>query len=549
MRPTVFAEQELQLPRSVTALPQRLGSKLGVSATIWSLDGHLLCPKVGEVADLCGLPFGPASEALRPLVFRAVKQEEPIAEDVLEGVATVALPLRSRRKVLGVICLAVPRSDAACTEEFQRQAGRFGVDAQAVLAVLRRRAACSMPSAALVGLGEILVTQLSHNWALADEVDSLGKNLAETYEEISLLYKHGSRMTISRGPEQFLRDAGDDLLEVANIEGMVFVLFEPESDPPIARQVIVCGRAPVAQFDLPEVYQPHLQRLTVQRLPLVDNSFAPRPPLRPVLGRIRSLLMVPVVHHDRCFGLIAAFNKRDGHEFSSVDTKLIEAIANHAGVFLLNVELYDDLRELMTGLVRALTSSLDAKDPYTCGHSERVALLAKRIAEAMGLSEGDQELFYLAGLLHDVGKIGVPESVLLKEGKLTAEEFDAVKRHPDIGGKILGGIKQLEAICQGVRYHHEKYNGTGYPDGLAGEEIPLLGRVICLADSFDAMTSDRCYRKGLGLDTAIEEIRRSAGTHFDPKVVEALLSTDVYRLREELYTAAPPLAQATTKRE
>ena len=248
------------------------------------------------------------------------------------------------------------------------------------------------------------------------------------------------------------------------------------------------------------------------------------------------------------FGLIGAFNKGDGQEFSSVDTKLIEAIANHAGVFLLNVELYDDLRELMTGLVRALTSSLDAKDPYTCGHSERVALLAKRIAEAMGISEGELELYYLAGLLHDVGKIGVPESVLLKEGALTAEEYDAVKRHPDIGGKILGGIKQLQTISLGVKYHHEKWSGGGYPDGLAGEQIPVIGRVICLADSFDAMTSDRCYRSALGLDTAIDEIKASAGTHFDPKVVEAFLSLDVYRLREDLYSAAPPLAQALPSR-
>ena len=536
------------MPRFVSALPQRLGSKLGVNATIWSLDAQLLCPKPGEVADLCGLPFAPTSEMLRPLVLHAIKEEDTVADDVVEGLVTVAVPLKSRRRILGVVLLAAPDAGAACTEEFQRQADRLGVDAQGVLSVLRRRAACSMPGGALVGLGEILVTQLAHNWALAEEVESLGNNLAETYEEISLLYKHGSRMTISRGPEQFLRDAGEDLLEVANVEGIVFLLFEPESDPPIARKIIMCGRAPVAQIDLPELYQGHMQRLVGQRMPLVDNTFSPPPHLRPVLGRIRSLLMVPMVHHDRCFGLIIAFNKRDGYEFSSVDTKLIEAIANHAGVFLLNVELYDDLRELMTGLVRALTSSLDAKDPYTCGHSERVALLAKRIAEAMGLSEGDQELFYLAGLLHDVGKIGVPESVLLKEGRLTDEEFDAVKRHPDIGGKILGGIKQLETICSGVRYHHEKYDGSGYPDGLGGEDIPLMGRVICMADSFDAMTSDRCYRKGLGLDTAIEEIKRSAGSHFDPKVVDALLSTDVYRLREELYSAAPPLADATTNR-
>ncbi len=188
----------------------------------------------------------------------------------------------------------------------------------------------------------------------------------------------------------------------------------------------------------------------------------------------------------------------------------------------------------MMGLLHSLTSAVDAKDAYTCGHSERVALVSRHLAAQVGLSDRDVEQVYMAGLLHDVGKIGVPEAVLQKTGRLTPEEFEQIKRHPAIGAKILQDVKQIREIIPGVLHHHERYDGKGYPAGLAGSNIPLMGRIICLADCFDAMTSSRTYRKALPLEIALCEIRRCAGTQFDPKLSELFLRTGPEGFRELL---------------
>src|SRR6185369_5026406 len=202
--------------------------------------------------------------------------------------------------------------------------------------------------------------------------------------------------------------------------------------------------------------------------------------------------------------------------------------------YLENSRLFEDVHGLMMGLLHALTSAVDAKDAYTCGHSERVALLSRRLAKEIRLPDSQVERIYMAGLLHDVGKIGVPEAVLQKTGKLTPEEFDQMKRHPQIGARILQDIKQMREIIPGVLHHHERYDGKGYPSGLAGEKIPLMGRVICLADCFDAMTSNRTYRKALPLEVALTEIRRCSGTQFDPTLTDAFLSIGADRFRELL---------------
>jgi len=161
-----------------------------------------------------------------------------------------------------------------------------------------------------------------------------------------------------------------------------------------------------------------------------------------------------------------------------------------------------------------------------------VALLSRELAQQASLSESQVERIYMAGLLHDVGKIGVPEAVLQKTGRLTPEEFEQIKKHPEIGARILRDVKQLEDILPGVMHHHERYDGRGYPSQLAGEKIPLMGRIICLADCFDAMTSSRTYRKALPLEVALAEICRCAGTQFDPVLSDAFLKINPEHLRD-----------------
>jgi putative nucleotidyltransferase with HDIG domain len=209
------------------------------------------------------------------------------------------------------------------------------------------------------------------------------------------------------------------------------------------------------------------------------------------------------------------------------------AVGNQAAVFLTNNRLYADLQGLLMGVLHALTASIDAKDPYTCGHSQRVALISRRLAEECGFSPEKVQQIYLAGLLHDIGKIGVPETILRKKGRLTEEEYDVIKRHPLLGANILGGIRQLDDIVVGILSHHERPDGKGYPRGLKGDQVPMEGRILCLADCFDAMTSVRTYREALPLPAAIEEIRNNAGAQFDVGVVETFLSIDLKKFAEE----------------
>jgi HD-GYP domain-containing protein (c-di-GMP phosphodiesterase class II) len=175
----------------------------------------------------------------------------------------------------------------------------------------------------------------------------------------------------------------------------------------------------------------------------------------------------------------------------------------------------------MLGFVRSFVSTLDAKDPYTRGHSERVALIARRLGKEMGLPEDELRTIHLSGLLHDIGKIGVDDRILRKAGALTDEEFEQIKKHPTIGYNILSGLKNLRPVLPGVRNHHENYDGSGYPDGLAGEEIPLLARVLAVADGYDAMGSDRPYRKGLPVERIDAVFHRGNGEQWDPVVLDA----------------------------
>ncbi|MBI2608364.1 MAG: HD-GYP domain-containing protein [Deltaproteobacteria bacterium] len=177
--------------------------------------------------------------------------------------------------------------------------------------------------------------------------------------------------------------------------------------------------------------------------------------------------------------------------------------------------------------LKALLRTLEIKDRYTHGHSQRVAFFARLIAENMGFEEEEIQEIKLAAMLHDLGKIGTPLEILNKPGKLTDEEFDVIKEHPIYSYEIISQVSSLQNIARWIRAHQERMDGFGYPDGLKGEEIPLQARIITVADAFDAMTSDRPYRKALSLETAYEELKRCAGTQFDKEVVKVFL--DVYQ--------------------
>jgi HD-GYP domain-containing protein (c-di-GMP phosphodiesterase class II) len=226
-------------------------------------------------------------------------------------------------------------------------------------------------------------------------------------------------------------------------------------------------------------------------------------------------------------GVLIAGEKRGPDPVaSSVDMKLLGATATNMAIFLENAALYDDLTTMALGTLEALTAAIDAKDTYTSGHSQRVAHLTQLLAKQVGLDEHTIGRMHIAGLVHDIGKIGVPEAVLTKPGKLTEAEFDWIRKHPEIGYRILKDIPQLHDILPGVLYHHERFDGRGYPEGIAGDDIPLVARLISLADAFDAMSSTRTYRATLSRPEVLQEIVDCAGTQFDPELAPIFVKLD-----------------------
>ena len=187
------------------------------------------------------------------------------------------------------------------------------------------------------------------------------------------------------------------------------------------------------------------------------------------------------------------------------------------------MEQQQGTKELFLQTVTALSEAVDAKDRYTSGHSKRVAEYARMLAARMGKSKKEQEEIYQAGLLHDVGKIRIPEDIINKTGKLTEEEFNIIKIHPVTGFHILRGISNSSMIAVGSKYHHERFDGKGYPNGLAGTQIPEVARILGVADSYDAMTSNRSYRKALPQEVVKEELRKGRGTQFDPDIADVML--------------------------
>ena len=188
---------------------------------------------------------------------------------------------------------------------------------------------------------------------------------------------------------------------------------------------------------------------------------------------------------------------------------------------------YKNIQSHYAETVSSLVAAVDAKDAYTKGHQERIARLAQLIGEAMGLPAGELDLIRQAAILHDIGKIGVPESILMKRNALTEEEYEIIKKHPVIGAEILSPVQFLKEVVPLVLYHHERFDGLGYPEGLKGTQIPLCARVICVADAIDAMLSDRPYSDKKTLEMIKEELVRHADTQFDPQIVEVILKKDL----------------------
>lgn len=492
---------------------------------------------------LCG------SVLFRSMLSNAVRQwdsqEEPELVEASPGLWLVPTPIMNRRRRSGFTVAVIVSEPFPGTEELAAMCQAARMDQ-----ALCRTKLAELPPASRADVSRLA---LMIKWVCGDqlsldqrqgELDSIGRELAESYEEMNLLYTIIQSMTVQERPERFVAIACQELLKVLSY-GWIGAQFGRGDDlKSLAGRLIVAGDCGVPAAELRRATQRLLEEIGQRTVEsgLIENGILSsnvgslaaqslvlkrQSKLGELLSPRSSALVQPLASDGEIIGFLIAGNKTTGDgAVTSMDQKLLEATASHLAIFLENAALYDDLNAMFMGTLEALTASIDAKDRYTCGHSRRVALLTQQLARAIGLDEHTVSRCHIAGLVHDVGKIGVPEAVLLKPGKLTSDEYEWIRRHPEIGYRILKDIPQLTDILPGVLHHHERWDGRGYPHGLAGEAIPLLARVIALADSFDAMSSTRTYRSAMSRVQVLDEIVACTGSQYDPHLASVFVKLD-----------------------
>jgi putative nucleotidyltransferase with HDIG domain len=377
---------------------------------------------------------------------------------------------------------------------------------------------------------------------LKRQMADISSHLLMTFEEITLLHRLTEHLSISKSVADICELSVNWLGDVIPAQAVAiwFESFDYIDDQRTLGQtedgeaaLIAHGECPLSKDELAKF----MERLgpNVATEPVVLNRGATSSPTW-YYPNVREIISVPIREGNRVFGWLLAVNHTGAGditnsegEFGTVEACLMASVATILGIHCGNIALYHEQSEFFSSVVRALTSAIDAKDPYTCGHSDRVARLAVCLARQLGCSLDDLNTIYLSGLLHDIGKIGIDDNVLRKPGALTPAEFEHIKTHPELGCRILDGVKQLDKVMPVVRHHHEAWNGAGYPAGLKADETPFLARVVAVADSIDAMSSDRPYRKGMSDEKLDAILRDGAGKQWDPKIVEA-----AFQVREEL---------------
>ncbi|WP_197528911.1 HD-GYP domain-containing protein [Aeoliella mucimassa] len=387
----------------------------------------------------------------------------------------------------------------------------------------------------------------------AQECEQLTEILSEGLEELTFLRSMVAFLDMSDHTHDLtsLAESTFPLLNDNMHADCLALLLTPEGLGPLrAVPALVWGPKPVDGHLLSRVVELFGQSYCDQ--PVVKNHIH-RLPEASELNGVRDFILTPIKSGSTHYGWMLAANRQlpegfdpssdwelSHYEFGTSEASLlcttVSILATHAS----NCDLFQEKEQMLVNVVRSLVSALDAKDQYTCGHSERVALYAKVLAERVGYDEEACERIYMTGLLHDVGKIGVSDAVLKKPGRLTDEEFAEIKRHPDEGWSILQDLAQLKYVLPGVLHHHEEVDGSGYPDGLSGDKIPLDGRILAIVDAWDAMTSDRPYRNGMPTQKALSILEEGAGSQWDSQLVQAFLEVidrielirNTYRLHE-----------------
>jgi putative nucleotidyltransferase with HDIG domain len=258
--------------------------------------------------------------------------------------------------------------------------------------------------------------------------------------------------------------------------------------------------------------------------------------LRAGLEERQAGLLVPLIHDDDLLGVIGVGGSDPRRRVGAAARSCLLDLGASAALALINIRLAEERTKSLVAGIRSLVEAIEAKDAYTRGHCERVADIATTIGTHLGLTEREVEMARMAAVLHDIGKIGIDEQVLTKKGRLTPEEYEQIKRHPGIGARIVEGIPLPREVRDAIYLHDERWDGRGYPEGRRGAEIPLLARILELADAYEAMTSSRSYRAAMPKEKAIGEVLAGKGAQFDPAIVEAFLETiDLLELKTDTH--------------
>jgi HD-GYP domain-containing protein (c-di-GMP phosphodiesterase class II) len=348
--------------------------------------------------------------------------------------------------------------------------------------------------------------------------EDLTEQAALAWEALLTVDSVGRRLRLHKEPDKNQQLILDAALPIVQADALIWLPRSVDLAP------VVAGDSPLTPADAQRL----ITALTKESAPTPGRPFISNQVQEKLWGTpfpaVRSLLLFQTAEQAAPSWLLA-LNKYHPRGFRKTDAAVLSPFLALLEMYVKNFARFQDLKELLVGLTRSLTAAIDAKDPYTLGHSERVARIAVEIARNLGFAEAELGDVYLAGLLHDIGKIGIHDSVLRKPGTLTTEEFEHVKQHVTISYSILADLRAIRGLLPGVLYHHERWDGSGYPDGLKGEEIPLLARVLAVADAYESMSSMRPYRDALPCLEVEARLQQGAGTHWDPKVVAALLQS------------------------
>ncbi|MDA8082786.1 MAG: HD domain-containing protein [Nitrospiraceae bacterium] len=343
------------------------------------------------------------------------------------------------------------------------------------------------------------------------------RELSNVYEEISLLYRLSEVFSVLSIDEISLRIA-DEAVSSLGVKTAAVLFLEEGGER-------LYTKASVGDWDGTKGFPQDdgvFWKVIRAKKPSAFCRLA-ETEYRNALPQFCSLMVCPIIGKARVVGALVVADKESGEEFFSSDSKLLMAISSQAGLAIENALLYSELESLLIGAIRSLVKALEASSCWTAGHTERVTEYAVGIGRVMGLSDDVVEKLKISALLHDIGKIATPKEILNKKDSLDKDEIIEIRRHPELGAEILVELKQFKDIILSIKYHHEHWDGVNGVFGLKHEEIPIMARILAVADAFDAMTSDRPYRQMMSKEAAVEEVQRCAGTQFDPAVVSAFL--------------------------